>query len=113
MTEPARLAPWRRLVSPRALRIHGYVFGLGMGLLAASNFMIGGGWWTFWPMYGWAMLLAMHFMVCRSLNVDHAWVEERADDLRLRSYDLGHIRDIQDRVADGDPSVRAADERDR
>jgi hypothetical protein len=40
-------------------------------------------------------------------------VEERTDDMRLRSYDLSHIHDIENRVEHRDASVRPSDERDR
>ncbi len=43
--------------------------------------------------------------------MDEGWVEERADDLRYRSYDQGHIHDIEKRVDERDHSVRPADER--
>ena len=41
-----------------------------------------------------------------------SWVDERAEELRYRSYDQGHIDDIEERVEQRDQSVRPADERD-
>ena len=39
--------------------------------------------------------------------------QERADELRYRSYDQGHIQDIEKRIEDRDHSVRPADEREQ
>ncbi len=81
-------------------------------VLLAVNIFVGGGWWSFWPMCLWGLVLAFHFFYYRSVTVDDSWVQERTDDLRLRSYDLSHIRDIEDRVDRGDSSVRPPTERD-
>lgn len=83
-----------------------------MGGLLVANLVIGGRWWSFWPMIGWGMVLAVHFFIVKSLLVDESWVAERSHELRDKSYDFGHIEDIKQRVATRDPSVRPADERD-
>jgi len=80
-------------------------------LLLIVNIFAGGGSWSFWPLFVWGMLLALHFFCMKSLDVDDNWVAERADELRYRSYDQGHIHDIEKRVDDRDASVRPADER--
>lgn len=84
--------------------------GVGVVLLTA-NILAGGGAWSFWPLFVWGVLLSLHFFLLRSVGVDEKWVEERADELRYRSYDQGHIHDIEDRVDKRDHSVRPADER--
>lgn len=84
--------------------------GLGAILLAA-NIYVGGGWWSFWPLSIWSIVVALHFLFVKSVNVDDSWVKERAEELHLRSYDLGHIEDIEKRVENDDASVRPADER--
>ena len=33
----------------------------------------------------------------RAIHVDEAWVDERADELRMKSYDFDHMRSIQER----------------
>ena len=77
------------------------------------NLYTGAGWWSFTPVYGWGILLAVHFFYVRAANVDDDWVRDRAEDLRVRSYDLGHITDLEERVGRGDASVRPGSERDR
>lgn len=95
----------------RSLRWHGWVYVILGGVAVCAKFYLGGGWWLFWPLYVWGVVLALHFLLVKSIDVDESWVGERSDDLRFRSYDLGHIRDIEQRVEDRDGSVRPADER--
>ena len=99
-------------LATRLYRWHALAYGVLMGGLAAVNIYVGGGWWSFWPMVVWGMVLALHFFFYKSVTVDEDWARERTDDLRLRSYDLSHIQDIEDRVEQRDASVRPGDERD-
>lgn len=96
----------------RLFRWHVLAYCVLMGALVAVNIYIGGGWWSFWPMCAWGLVLAFHFFYYKSVTVDEAWVQERTDDMRLRSYDVSHILDIEDRSNKRDPSVRPSDERD-
>ena len=95
----------------RLFRRHLFAYVVVMGTLAAVNIVVGGGWWSFWPMCAWGIGLALHFFYYKSVTVDEAWVQERTDDMRLRSVDLSHIRDIEERVDRRDASVRPSDER--
>lgn len=101
----------RELVT-RLFRWHAGAYGILMGGLAAVNIYVGGGWWSFWPMCGWGLILALHFFYYKSVVVDEQWAQERTDDLKLRSYDLSHIQDIAERVDEGDASMRPSDRRD-
>lgn len=101
----------RHLLTRRLYRWHVLAYGISMSILIVANIFIGGGWWSFWPMIAWSLVLSLHFFYYKSVTVDEAWAQERTDDLRLRSYDLGHIQDIEDRVDKHDASVRPADER--
>ena len=102
----------RHSLITRLWRWHLFAYCASMGALIIVNIVVGGGWWTFWPMSAWGVVLAFHFFYYKSVTVDDRWVRERTDDLRLRSYDLSHIQDIEDRVDSGDSSVRPSDERD-
>lgn len=102
----------RHALIRRLYRRHVLAYSVLMGALVVVNIFVGGGWWSFWPMCAWGLLLAFHFFYYRSVTVDDMWVQERTDDLRLRSYDLSHIRDIEDRVDSGDSSVSPPSERD-
>lgn len=86
-------------------RLHRRVFVAAMIVLVAANMVIGSGWWSFWPMCVWTLVFSLHFFYYKSLTIDEAWVEERTDDMRMRSYDLSHIVDIEDRVERRDSSV--------
>jgi hypothetical protein len=95
----------------RLFRWHAWAYGVLMGGLAAVNIYVGGGWWSFWPMCGWGLILALHFFYYKSVTVDEEWAQERTDDLKLRSYDLSHIQDIGERVDEGDASVSPPSQR--
>ena len=99
----ARLQRW----FPR----HVQAYFVIIGGLTVINIMTGAPWWSFWPMLGWGGLLALHFFYVKAVNVDEGWVDDRVDDLRFRSYDLGHIEDIETRIETRHPSVRPSDER--
>ncbi len=89
----------------RLFRWHRRAFVAVMAALIAANIAIGGGWWSFWPMCAWGLVFSLHFLYYKSVTIDEAWAEERTDDMRLRSYDLSHISDIEDRVDQRDASV--------
>jgi hypothetical protein len=95
----------------RGFRLHAIIYGLVNTGLVVANVSWGGELWVIWPIAVWGMALAPHFFYVRSACVDESWVEERVADLRLRSYDLGHIDDIDSRVKEGDATVQPADER--
>ncbi|MGI9336761.1 MAG: 2TM domain-containing protein [Gammaproteobacteria bacterium] len=95
------------------LRRHAAAFCIVLALSLLANFVMSDGGWSVWPLYAWGLLLTVHFFYVRALNVSDEWVQERTDDLRMRSYDFDHIRDIKQRVVDDDFSVRPSDERDK
>ena len=110
MREPAErpLLP-RALAFPRHFRIYA-----GVSIAAiALNLTIGLGLPLFWPIAAWTTLVAVHYFIASSLDVEEDWVEEKAEDLRMRSYDFGHIDDIKDRIHQRDHSVVHHEERDR
>ena len=86
-------------------RLHRHIFATAMVALIVINVVVGGGWWSFWPMCVWGLAFSLHFFYYKSVTIDEAWVQERTDDMRLRSYDLSHISDIEDRVEQRDSSV--------
>ena len=106
----APLARTHRFLLDR-FRIHLRLYLLLCGGLTLANLFTGAGWWSFAPVCGWGIVLAVHYFYVRAVNVDDDWVRERTDDLRVRSYDLGHITDLEERVGQGDESVRPAAER--
>ncbi|MEM7249958.1 MAG: amidohydrolase family protein [Pseudomonadota bacterium] len=76
-------------------RIHRNLYvAVTLGLLIA-NVITGAPWWSFWPIFGWGVVVMFHFFLFRSINIEDEWVDSRAGDLRSKSYDFSHINDIQ------------------
>lgn len=51
--------------------------------------------WFYWPVMVWGVLFGGHTLYCKSLAVDDAWGEARANKIRDKSYDIGHIHEIE------------------
>lgn len=83
-------------------RLHLWAFVLGNLGLNATNWFVGDGWWAFWPLVVWALVLGVHYLVYKSKRVDQRWVEERTEDVRSKSYDRAHIDSIQARHSDAE-----------
>ena len=75
-------------------RRHAWIFAVGAATLLVANVFAGEGWWSFWPLAAWGVVLGVHYLFYKSRRVDEAWVEERTQDLRSQSYDAGHIDTI-------------------
>jgi 2TM domain len=84
-------------------RRHLLAYLLVNGVLTAANVDTGRPWWAFWPLAFWGLILMLHYFFHRAGTIDDAWVEERTQDLRSKSYDLSHIEDIMEHPA---PSTR-------
>ncbi len=89
----------------RRLRRHALAYGAGNALLLVIDLVAGGEMWIFWPLFGWGIVLGFHYLYVRSTGVDDSWVQRRADDVRYKSYDLQHIRDIEERHEKGETQV--------
>jgi hypothetical protein len=83
-------------------RRHLQAYVLVNALLTAANVYTGPPWWAFWPLAAWGFVLMVHFLFHRAGAANEAWVEERTQDLRSKSYDLGHIDEIREHPA---PSI--------
>ncbi|MEO8718446.1 MAG: 2TM domain-containing protein [Burkholderiales bacterium] len=88
-----------------AFRRHVVAFVLVNAALTGVNIYTGAPWWAFWPLVFWGLVLMVHFFFHRAATVDDAWVKERTEDLRSKSYDLGHSDDIRGQPT---PSIRDA-----
>lgn len=71
--------------------------------LTAANIVGGAPWWAFWPLAVWSLPLLVHYLFYKSSTIDDAWVDERIEDLRSKSYDLSHINAIQDQPLGAGP----------
>ena len=81
----------------RILRRHIQAYLFVNGSLFLINLLTAGGWWVFWPIFGWGMALAAHWFYVKSIYIEDEWVEERTLDIRHGAYDLSHIHDIEKR----------------
>ena len=98
--------PGPELDSLRVFRLHAVAYALGSGLLVFVDFAVTGGWWFFWPVMAWGLLVLVHFLYLKSIRVDSRWAEERASRILDKAYDLGHIEDIHQRYDSGKPPGR-------
>lgn len=83
----------------RAFRRHLLAYVLVNAVLTGINVATGAPWWAVWPLVIWGLGVMVHFLVYRAGTVDDAWVEERIEDLRSKSYDLSHMDDIRKHAA--------------
>jgi hypothetical protein len=102
-------AAGRRLV--RAFAWHARAFLAANAALTAANLWTGGRWWAFWPLIATGALLAVHYLFYKAAAVDERWVEERIEELNLKSYDRSHIEDLKARH--GGKSLRGVDRQSR
>jgi hypothetical protein len=84
-----------------AFRRHAWIFAAAAAVLVVANLLIGEGWWSFWPLGAWGVILGVHYLFYKTRRVDEAWVEERTQDVRSKSYDAGHIDTIKKDSARG------------
>ena len=89
------------LLVNRWFRYHVVAYLAGNALLYGLNKLTSDYIWSFWPFFFWSLLLACHFFLVRSIRADDRWAEERALQLRAKSYDVDHIRSIERSYRDG------------
>jgi hypothetical protein len=96
----------------RTFRYHAWAFWVSNAVLTVANIASGAPWWAVWPFLAWGLVFSIHYFIFKSLTVDESWSDDRIDDLRWRSYDLGHVEDLEDRIRGDDFSTRPAHRRD-
>jgi hypothetical protein len=92
--------PW--IVS--TLKWHLLAFITLNAVLTAANMALGDGWWAFWPLLISAALLAVHYLLRKTFIVNAGWVDERVEELNIKSYDRAHIEELKMRLG---PTVTA------
>ncbi len=78
----------------RRLRRHILAYAAVNGALFLIDLLTPGSWWFLWPMFGWGIAVAAHWLYVKSVYIDEAWTQQRTEDIRLQAHDLGHIEDI-------------------
>ena len=84
----------------RWLKWHIAIFSVAAAVVLWGMRDTGG---TSWFLITWTTLAGIHFLVVKALNVDDKWAENRAYDLRNKTYDHKHIDQIIESAVDGDP----------
>lgn len=77
--------------------LHRNIAIVSLLLLFFADWIVDGSGWFFWLALSWIMALVIHFCIVKSIMVDEDWADERARDLRIKSYDYKHIHAIRDR----------------
>tara|TARA_Y100000588_G_C13976370_1_gene805216 strand:- start:307 stop:642 length:336 start_codon:yes stop_codon:yes gene_type:complete len=92
------------------LRIHvAYYIGIG-ACLVAIDLTFSETRWFHWPLMIWGGIFCAHLLYCKSLSVDDEWVEKRTNRIRDHSYDLGHIRNIEDSYKEKTPPEESGED---
>ena len=81
----------------RRLRRHLLAYVAVNAVLFLIDLLTPGSWWFLWPMFGWGVAVAAHWLYVKSVHIDDDWTQQRTEDIRLQAYDLGHIEDIETR----------------
>ena len=81
----------------RSFRPHLRVFVLGVPAILLIDFLVSEGWWFFWPLLIWSLLLGLHYLYAAALGVDEEWAQRRAEEVADKAYDFDHIEDIRQR----------------
>jgi len=82
--------------SAQGFRRHRLTYILSNIVLTGINLYTGAPWWGVWPLVIWGIALMVHFFAYRISTVDEAWVDERVEDLRTKSYDFSHMAEIRE-----------------
>ncbi len=81
----------------RRLRRHILAYAAINGALFLIDLLTPGSWWFLWPVFGWGVAVAAHWLYVKSVHNDDDRTQQRTEDIRLQAYDLGHIEDIETR----------------
>lgn len=92
---------------------HFYAFAGFAALTLIANLGFDAGLPLFWPIAAWSVAVAIHFFIASAADVSEDWIEDKTLDLKMRSYDFGHIDNIKDRVQTRDDSIVHHEEREK
>ncbi len=67
------------------------------GSAIALNWAMGRPWWAIWVVVATVLVLGLHFLVYKAMTIDDAWVDARAEEIHVKSYDRGHIQEMSER----------------
>ncbi len=91
---------------------HRITYVVVIGGLTIFNMLDGPPWWAVWPMMIWGLVLLIHLCIVKACQADDEWVAQRALELRYKSYDFGHMKDLERRIGERDFSVEPYSDQD-
>jgi Na+/melibiose symporter-like transporter len=84
------------VLSWRRLRRHVGLYVCVIVVLIAIDLVFAGvPSWLWWTIALWGVAIGFHYLLVKSAHVDEVWGERRAERIRRKSYDLGHIDQIE------------------
>lgn len=76
-------------------QLHVLAYSAALTIWSILHFLIPEGWSIFWLMLFWGIVVLIHYLAVRVMNVDEQWVDERTADISYNTQDLGHIEAIR------------------
>lgn len=96
----------------RCMRLHVYAFVAVAILLGVLDLTLSETRWFHWPVMIWGAFFCVHALYCKSASVDEEWADNRVTQIRLNSYDIGHVQKIEDSYKENlPPEESEAEER--
>lgn len=68
-----------------------------MAVSIALNAMTGRPWWSIWVVVAAIAAVGAHYLAYKTMTIDDAWVDARAEEIHVKSYDRGHIQEMSER----------------
>ena len=92
-------------------RHHVLVLAIVVCLLLIIEWALGTRWSLFWPFIIWGLMVSIHYFFSAAFDINEVWADDRVLDVKTRSYDLGHIMNIEDRIDHTHDSITPHTER--
>ncbi|MEC9328592.1 MAG: 2TM domain-containing protein [Pseudomonadota bacterium] len=86
-------------------RGHALLFMISNTALLGGKLIFDTDWPLFWLLFGWGLVVAIHYFIAGAFDIDEDWANDKILEVKGRSYDFDHIRNIEQRVVERDPSV--------
>ena len=79
-------------------RYHALALASAICLLLSIEWVLGARWPWFWPLIIWGLMVSIHYFFSAAFDINEVWADDRVVDVKTRSYDLGHIMNIEQRI---------------
>ena len=88
-------------------QLHALAFSAAICIWSLLHFLLPGSWSVFWPMLFSGVVVLIHYLAARVMNIDEKWVDERTADITYNTQDLGHIEAIRKGYANRTSNIAA------